>query len=117
MPPCRALVCPSAKESKISLRNSTVLYAIRHHDARVTARDQDKIALLVNICYMSRMVSKDSGISVATRLNKQQYQKLLKRQRTLKQITGVEVSISAVLRSLVEEAGDMNPKRKATASG
>jgi hypothetical protein len=45
-------------------------------------------------------------IFVATRLNKQQYEILLKRQRTLKQLTGVKLSISAVLRLLVEDSGE-----------
>lgn len=104
-PPAITPSCSSSNIARISSRSSAVSYAIFvRHDAYGSAPDQVRIALLVTFCYTLRMASKNSGISVATRLNKQQYEKILKRRRSLKQQTGVELSVSAVLRLIVEEA-------------
>lgn len=41
---------------------------------------------------------------VATRVSKPLYAKILKRQRSVKQLTGIEPSVSAVLRAMITEA-------------
>jgi hypothetical protein len=53
-----------------------------------------------------------NSVSVATRLNRQQFEKLLRRQKALKRSTGVKISISAVMRLLVDEAKDVEPKQE-----
>ena len=47
---------------------------------------------------------KETDVMVATRVSKSLYAKILKRQRELKKLTGIEPSVSAVLRAMIEEA-------------
>ena len=58
-------------------------------------------------------------IMVATRVSKPLHAKILKRQRTLKQLTGIEPSVSAVVRSMIKEAAskDEPAKKRRTANG
>lgn len=54
-------------------------------------------------------------IMVATRVSKQLHAKILKRQRALKQLTGIEPSVSAVVRSMISEATlNDEPSRRTT---
>lgn len=46
----------------------------------------------------------ETEVVVATRVSKNLYEKILKRQRIAKKLTGVDSSVSAVLRSMIEEA-------------
>ncbi len=46
----------------------------------------------------------DEDFTVAARIAKPLYDKILKRQRELKKLTGIEPSISAVVRVMIEEA-------------
>lgn len=52
-----------------------------------------------------------SEITVATRVSKELYEKILKRQRTAKELTGVDSTVSAVLRSMLEEAAENDVAR------
>jgi hypothetical protein len=57
----------------------------------------------------------DNEIMVATRVSKTLYAKLLKRQRELEKLTGIEPSVSAIMRaSLERELNDTSAKRKNT---
>jgi len=47
---------------------------------------------------------KETDVMVATRVSKSLYVKILKRQRELKKLTGIEPSVSAVLRAMIAEA-------------
>lgn len=54
-----------------------------------------------------------ADVMVATRLNPVLYAKLLKRREILREITGIELSISDVLRSIVEDSPMPAKPRKA----
>jgi hypothetical protein len=57
----------------------------------------------------------DNEIMIATRVSKSLYAKLLKRQREIEKLTGIEPSVSAIMRaSLEKELNDTPPKRKHT---
>jgi hypothetical protein len=57
----------------------------------------------------------DNEIMIATRVSKTLYAKLLKRQRELEKLTGIEPSVSAIMRaSLEKELNATSPKRKHT---
>jgi hypothetical protein len=43
-------------------------------------------------------------VMVATRVSKPLYAKILKRQREVKRLTGIEPSVSAVVRAMISEA-------------
>lgn len=47
-------------------------------------------------------------IVIASRVDKALYGKILKRQRHLKKLTGIEPSVSAVVRSMIEEAAKLD---------
>jgi len=50
---------------------------------------------------------------IAARVDKELYTKVLRRQRDLKRLTGIEPSISAVVRVMVQESADAyDSKRK-----
>lgn len=53
---------------------------------------------------------------IATRVTKPLYEKILRRQREVKRLTGIEPSVSAVLRSMIAEAPEkirIGAKRRA----
>jgi hypothetical protein len=63
------------------------------------------------------MAETDDVIMVATRVSKPLYGKILKRQREVKQLTGITPSVSAVVRELI--AGGLGlretkPRRRST---
>lgn len=53
----------------------------------------------------------ESEVIVATRVSKNLYEKILKRQRAVKALTGVDSTVSAVLRSMIEEAAENDVDR------
>lgn len=59
-----------------------------------------------------RMEKETDGVQVATRLDRALYAKIVKRQKEAKKLTGVEPSISAIVRAVLEEAlgGKRKPK-------
>lgn len=59
-------------------------------------------------------MAENDDVMVATRVSKPLHAKILKRQRTLKQLTGIEPSVSAVIRAMIEEAtlNDEAPRRR-----
>jgi hypothetical protein len=55
----------------------------------------------------------EAEVMVATRVSKPLHAKILKRQRALKSLTGIEPSVSAVVRAMIEEAASNDePKRR-----
>lgn len=58
----------------------------------------------------------DVDILISTRVSGSQYDKILKRQRKLKELTGIEPSVSAVLRVMIEEATANDEKKKKRAA-
>lgn len=63
--------------------------------------------LLLHVPLMAR---ETDDVMVATRVSKPLYAKILKRQRELKRLTGIEPSVSAVLRVMIAEADE--PRRR-----
>lgn len=55
----------------------------------------------------------NDDVMVATRVSKPLYAKILERQRELKRLTGIEPSVSAVVRAMIAEAiNDNEPRRR-----
>ena len=48
----------------------------------------------------------ESEVQVATRISRSTHAKILDRQKEAKRLTGIEPSISAVVRAMIEEAAD-----------
>jgi hypothetical protein len=46
----------------------------------------------------------DSDIMIATRVNRSLYVKIQRRRREIKRLTGIEPSVSAIVRAMIEEA-------------
>jgi hypothetical protein len=57
------------------------------------------------------VTTEPQDIQLATRVGKSLYEKIVKRQKEAKGLTGIEPSISEVVRAMLEEAA--NGKRKA----
>ena len=58
----------------------------------------------------------ESEVMVGTRLSKTLHAKLLKHQRDLKRLTGIEPSVSAIVRAMIEESLDNKRQRRARAA-
>lgn len=54
-------------------------------------------------------------VMVATRLSRSLYKKILKRQQEAKRLLGIEPSVSAVVRAMIEEASPNGKKRRRAA--
>lgn len=52
-------------------------------------------------------------VLVATRVDKPLYGKILKRQREARRLTGIEPSVSAVVRAMIEEAAKRSRRARA----
>jgi len=61
---------------------------------------------------MTANINVDGGVQVATRISRSLYAKILKRQSEAKRLTGVEPSVSAVVRAMIEEAASAGGKRR-----
>jgi hypothetical protein len=60
-------------------------------------------------------MAETEDIMIATRVSRQLHAQILKRQRTLKQLTGIKPSVSAVVRSMIAEATlNDEPQRRRT---
>lgn len=55
---------------------------------------------------------KASDIMVATRVSPELHAKILRRQRAAKKFTGIEPSVSAIVRAMIEEARDQPVRRR-----
>lgn len=54
----------------------------------------------------------ETDVQIATRVDKTLYAKIVERQREAKKLTGVEPSISAIVRVMLAEAAEKNGKRR-----
>lgn len=54
----------------------------------------------------------EAEIQVATRVSKSLYAKIEERQKEAKKLTGIEPSISAVARAMLEEAAEKSGKKR-----
>ncbi len=52
----------------------------------------------------------EAEVQIAARVSKSTYVKIQDRQKEAKRLTGIEPSISAVVRAMIEEAADGNGK-------
>jgi hypothetical protein len=55
--------------------------------------------------------TENDEVQIAARVSKSLYAKILDRQKRAKRLTGIEPSISAVVRAMIEEVADGNGKR------
>jgi hypothetical protein len=64
------------------------------------------LVALVNIRYGFGVMAEknETDISIAARVDRPLYEKILRRQREVRQLTGIEPSLSAVVRALLTEA-------------
>ena len=54
----------------------------------------------------------EAEVQIAARISKSTYGKILDRQKKARRLTGIEPSISAVVRAMIEEAAGTNGKRR-----
>jgi hypothetical protein len=54
----------------------------------------------------------EADITVAARVPEALYAKILRRQKAISELTGIEPSVSAVVRSMIGEAKDEAPRRR-----
>ena len=64
-----------------------------------------------NVCYVPSMEN-ESDVQLALRVGKPLYAKILDRQKEAKKLTGIEPSVSAVVRAMLEEAAEKNGKKR-----
>jgi len=50
--------------------------------------------------------------AISVRVDSELYEKILERQREAKRLTGIEPTVSAVMRAMLEEAASSSHKRK-----
>lgn len=55
--------------------------------------------------------TENDEVQIAARVSKSLYAKIVKRQKKSKDLTGIEPSISAVIRAMLEEAASRNGNR------
>jgi hypothetical protein len=70
---------------------------------------------------MVQLMAENEDIMVATRVSKPLYAKILKRQRKAVELTGIEPSISAIVRAMIAESANSEmtkrrPKRRSEAA-
>jgi hypothetical protein len=64
-----------------------------------------------NTCYKCS-VENEAEIQIASRVSKTLYAKLEERQKEAKKLTGIEPSISAVVRAMLEEAAESGRRKR-----
>jgi hypothetical protein len=58
------------------------------------------------------METDDSDVQIATRVDRSLYEKIVKRQEEAKRLTGLEPSISAIVRVMLAEAAEKNGRKR-----
>ena len=58
------------------------------------------------------METDDSDVQIATRVDRTLYEKIVKRQEEAKRLTGLEPSISAIVRVMLAEAAEKNGRKR-----
>lgn len=54
----------------------------------------------------------EAEVQIAARVSKSLYAKIVERQKDAKRLTGIEPSISAVVRAMIEESADSKGKKR-----
>jgi len=75
--------------------------------ARGHELSQGPLVRLVSTCYRTAMET-----VIYTRVDKQVYTKIVRRQKQMKKLTGIEPSISAVARAMITEAANGKKRRQ-----